>query len=693
MLRTVSELVALVEAKPPNGENADRKAWRTAKMKEVLAEAEQLFPSRPELLVLIAEKVADEAREPYWRLSIGDSGLLDFYLKVVGTNEQEILPQLLNKHILRLVGNLAADCDENRSRVVASGQLKAMIDLLTDDFLVPIAIPVIYNVCVDYDPAQLQASEAGLSQHLVDILAGERLEKCRPDLNVTARLLGLLFNQGTELKVANSATPSVILNRALGSSYPVDLDTFVELCTAALGYLTYEQFQKEFVTSGKVQLLQEAFYKTYTYPGLAGADSDTIDQLKQVRNASVTVFSDISSLPDFMSTYSLNSPVVRRFIQWLKAPPSFSHLLTTACLSLGNLCRSDKSSTALVNDVLDPLAKILSDAIPPFKETAPTAQLTHAVLSLLKNLAIPLANKSVIGPSLLPHILPQLWTSTSAQPQVQHVAVSLTRLLLVNCARNIREICSPYLPSKSNNGISRLAALMALSKQTDTEPTKMEIARAVCSACRVMHKSPGKDIEQTFLEVLLPWKLLDSETYTGPEIGEYERFYATHGDGIASALASLLIQTRFPAVRSEAIFAMTLMCGKPWASTGGKTVLQALQSDEAVRALARAVTGQDIAPISSEQQALTNAVGQVSLSDNNDNKARVGGDALLQSLGGLDLQLADPPKQPAAARGSGIVDRNGVVLLAEILKSLSNELEPEREKAFEELLRQGIELL
>src|SRR4051812_37911959 len=104
----------------------------------------------------------------YWRVPIGDSGLLDFYLKVMGTNEPDVLPQLLHKHILRLVGNLAADCgkfclshfipvskavngiilcvissdadqlptkpsDENRSRVVASGHLKAMVNLLTDD--------------------------------------------------------------------------------------------------------------------------------------------------------------------------------------------------------------------------------------------------------------------------------------------------------------------------------------------------------------------------------------------------------------------------------------------------------------------------------------------------------------------------------------------------------------------------------
>lgn len=40
--------------------------------------------------------------------------------------------------------------DENRARVVESGRIHAIIELLYEDSLLPFVIPVLYNVLVDY---------------------------------------------------------------------------------------------------------------------------------------------------------------------------------------------------------------------------------------------------------------------------------------------------------------------------------------------------------------------------------------------------------------------------------------------------------------------------------------------------------------------------------------------------------------
>ena len=41
--------------------------------------------------------------------------------------------------------------DENRSRVVEAGLLSnELIRILEDDSILPFAVPVIYNICVDY---------------------------------------------------------------------------------------------------------------------------------------------------------------------------------------------------------------------------------------------------------------------------------------------------------------------------------------------------------------------------------------------------------------------------------------------------------------------------------------------------------------------------------------------------------------
>jgi hypothetical protein len=50
----------------------------------------------------------------------------------------------------RREANVTRRTDENRERVVKSGVLPDIIALLADDSLLPYAIPVLYNICVDY---------------------------------------------------------------------------------------------------------------------------------------------------------------------------------------------------------------------------------------------------------------------------------------------------------------------------------------------------------------------------------------------------------------------------------------------------------------------------------------------------------------------------------------------------------------
>jgi hypothetical protein len=52
-----------------------------------------------------------------WRLPVGESGLLDFFLStgvfsVEGESGGEVLPLKLKKQALRLVGNTCAECGE-----------------------------------------------------------------------------------------------------------------------------------------------------------------------------------------------------------------------------------------------------------------------------------------------------------------------------------------------------------------------------------------------------------------------------------------------------------------------------------------------------------------------------------------------------------------------------------------------------
>lgn len=56
------------------------------------------------------------------------------------------------------------------------------------------------------EPVQLQACEAGLSQRLIEILGGPRLEACRLYVNLVCKILALLITQGMDRTPLTSHT-------------------------------------------------------------------------------------------------------------------------------------------------------------------------------------------------------------------------------------------------------------------------------------------------------------------------------------------------------------------------------------------------------------------------------------------------------------------------------------------------------
>ena len=99
-----------------------------------------------------------------WREPYGQTGILDFFLHIIATED---LHDDVLLHSLRLVGNSCADTsmsrkvylfrsiayhptDENRMRVVNQNYTLHIIKLFQNPAVLHVAIPVIYNVCVDF---------------------------------------------------------------------------------------------------------------------------------------------------------------------------------------------------------------------------------------------------------------------------------------------------------------------------------------------------------------------------------------------------------------------------------------------------------------------------------------------------------------------------------------------------------------
>ena len=413
------------------------------------------------------------------------------------------------------------------------------------------------------------------------------------------------------------------------------------------------------------------------------------------------VISDISALPSFTSAHPLGSPVAQTFQAWLQSGRGHTNLETAACLALGNLCRSDDNSIRFVQELSGhlPLLALLSG---PYRSGSPTAndtaaappsQLLHAVLSSLKNLAIPPRNKPTLGALLLDPpagaILPRLWAVTDAQPQTQFAAVSLTRLLLVSTPANVGHLCGPLSadPSSPAHERSNLHVLTSLFLRSDAEPTKMEAARAVAAACRVLHTPPTADAAAPILDDAWAGSGSSSSSGTTPD-DRRARFYEAHHE-ISRALAYLVTQSRFPALRSEAWFVFALMSR---AEDGARVVNHALQSLEAARALVEAVSGRDLVdgqlldPHGEGEDGETGREGGGGGGEEStDASSGSGEDSKIEQLG-LQPQQVDPKHKAGMAR----IDReNGLVLLSQLMSNYEEGVHPFRQSVYRELLRTG----
>ncbi|KAI2621369.1 armadillo-type protein [Xylaria nigripes] len=584
---------------------------------------QNLWNSEPEDLNLeyIAQKVGNVARIESNRLSLGESGLLDIVCTIVSTPGVSVG---LIIQCLRIIGNSSADQDENRDRVVASGCLPSIIALLENHSILAFVIPVLFNIMVDYEPAQKAVYQAGINRQLISLITGPRPEEVDAVLNYIFRLLDFAAAQGKEnsnplqlivteeqpvdadtehdADLVNPNTPSILLGIADSQSLPNDASTFLAQVTVALNYLSQDLFQKRFLeTPGSITLILDTFYKACTNCDTPRAGPEEEAQLKQVHNAFTTILADLSANSSFASLCQIDGEEAKMMHRWILT--SNDSLRSAACLILGNLARSDDKCIYLVQQLAIhiPLIAILSDP-----ENA-DAGLSHSILSFFKNLAIPPQNRPILGNAGLfdTNVLPRIW-NIDTQFQVQFDGVSLTRLLLVSCPENVRHMCAPIIEEagSSENTRTNLHILMDVNKRSDQEPTVMETARAMTAVCRVLHTNgpssqpSTSDQSQTALAPTDPFPLPPSQKIpTQPAkqadgalaLPSLETFYEIHST-IIDAMFRLAQQSKFPTLRSELAFALALIARS---TPGAAAIAQALHQTEKASSITELATSEE----------------------------------------------------------------------------------------------------
>lgn len=308
------------------------------------------------------------------------------------------------------------------------------------------------------------------------------------------------------------------------------------------------------------------------------------------------------------------------------------------------------------------------------------AQLLHSAMSFLKNLAIPVQNKPLLGSLLDVGCIPRL-LSLDTSPQVQFTAVSLTRLLVVNCPPNVARMCAPLSadPASPARERSSVHGIITLYERSDAEPTRLEAARAVAAICRVLHSNPVAPLLPDWEPPVVEIEADSSDSgLVEAESQRLEYFYSNHD--VARVLSFLVSQQKWPSLRSEAWFIFALMCRS---KEGGRVIITLLQIHGTMTELIKAVTGRD-APLS-EVGSSDDIEGALSSASAPDDQITSMADGL-----GLEPQQADPKQRESMIR----VDReNALVMCTELLRTWGNQLPGLRLSILQDLVKEGTEIV
>lgn len=359
----------------------------------------------------------------------------------------------------------------------------------------------------------------------------------------------------------------------------------VSLGTAIVALLKHEHFQSLAIMQDDLISILALIVFSYTQdPANVTKSGELIDMsvvhkeqetedeelLSSMRLSLSSSLWDLSSLPEFATKYLFsthyNSDCLGVMFSWLQK--SEPQMQLCACYVFRNLASSDKACGMLVQEskIHIPLVNIL--------ESSSDLPVLGEALRLLKNLALPTENKSLIGSGTATDSLTGCWTRLSS-PTLHQAAVGLFRILLRGCPSNISHFLGLHSArdgfATSTDG--SLFRLWSLYKSSTDLAIKVEVARTVVEIWRTAHKevpeSVGSIAEGT--------------------IEQARRMQAN----IAEPVVVMIVESNNASLVTEGWFGLTLIASS---KDGSEVVSEALNSQKAWDLLVRTVTSQEVGP-------------------------------------------------------------------------------------------------
>ena len=344
-----------------------------------------------------------------------------------GARDSEVL-----QNALRLVSNCVADSNHNRKLALQKNAIKILLRLGRQRKSIDFVIPVLYNLCVEYDdpveqveqgtpvaskanPAQLKLAhsdtENAAIKTLLDMLSGTSMENDDRQ-TLLAALIEMAALTAPEDLVCIGVTPEMDSvtrwetlyrgtrwlfghqARALASHSG---DAAVSICKALLNLLALQEAKEILISERLLQNLAEMSHIVDAKAQeLLGDDeeAETLANLQRCEKALLREFYTLSGMPEFAKMYTIDDDFIQLCIErpqnpelWTHHPHPFMPTMAIAYTVLANITIFEEVAFQLVHGyrVHETLQAVLRDF--------DTVDALYPALGFSSRLALPSANK------------------------------------------------------------------------------------------------------------------------------------------------------------------------------------------------------------------------------------------------------------------------------------------------------------
>ncbi len=357
-------------------------------------------------------------------------------------------------------------------------------------------------------------------------------------------------------------------------THGVDIEAQVSLANAIIAVLKHEKIQKTLIEDDMVFITLDLFVFSYAqdaasakyhpwltaepeshYPAL---DREDEVQLKALRSALSARLWDMTTLAEFSAKYSPTSKVVQRIISWLSIDES--EMLVCACSILRNLASSDRNATDMVKNLK--IHRLLISLL----DNSSSLQVLEESIRLMRNLAVPVANKKELGNF---ESVTLLWSKFES-PTLHYAVASLVRQLLRGCFDNVYQFLSPNVSDKGDSYASRL---LQLYSNTNDAAMKTEVARTIVEMWRTANTGNSEEVR-----------------YQVFGVEKAVREVNLRPDELVKPVVAMILESENPSLVTEGWFGLALMASsEDWA----EAIYNAICGDATKDVFKAAVSSQD----------------------------------------------------------------------------------------------------